>query len=568
MMHVNPFDPTRPVSDPAAFFGRQDAFGMLRRYVAGGQSPHVALIIAGKGMGKTSLLWQTPNHLESRYLCLYVDAAVINKGGLPTLYATLAETVLAALEDISDGAYRPDRPDLANLPPADIFWGWLADSYIGPFFALARRFRRVVILLDNVDALVEAQMFATFGEPLSQALQQDERLAAVFALTPEVAVDLEETPLIGDPLLWGRLPFLADEEVAAVSRAGHTSPVEEEAIASVVALSGGHPALVQIVNAAVWAYTSKEPNQPITMETVRRCVPAAMDGAKPILGPLWEKSSQAEKATLAALAELVNGNDGRSVTAQDIQAWLIRNSDAPPNETSLAAALRRLEYRQAIRTVEGGAYTSTSKLLDGLIAGFAAFVTSGVEAPPKPTRGKLPIAPLSVLVIFLLGAFLLANRLGVGAANRGQSTPDGDPTLTLALDVVGTRNAISASETFAALPTATDTLTFTATASHTATHTHTATFTFTPSNTATASPTFTPSQTATTSNTPTASFTFTATSTFTASHTPTNTPSPTATHTATVTFTATATFTATGTQTATLTPPAFPTAQIRVTSAP
>jgi hypothetical protein len=122
--------------------------------------------------------------------------------------------------------------------------------------------------------------------------------------------------------------------------------------------------------------------------------------------------------------------------------------------------------------------------------------------------------------------------------------------------------AIGATPTPTATPTATPTRTPTATPTRTPTATPTRTPTATPTTTATATPTATPTRTptATPTRTPTATPTTTATATPTATPTTTATATPTSTPTATPTAGATPTPTATATRTPTATPTATATA--------
>jgi hypothetical protein len=265
----------------------------------------------------------------------------------------------------------------------------------------------------------------------------------------------------------------------------------------------------------------------------------------------------------------------------------------PLDETSLAAALRRLEYREVLRASTSGVYTFTTVLQhQWLVLNGDAPPESEVTPPQRPSTRRLVIP-----VILLLGlAVVVALVLG-----RLVKSPDSDvppiasPSVTLALDIMATNRAAAITQTFLALPTNTPTSTATRTSTSTApptvtrtatssaTSTVTATWTFTATYTPSGTPTFTATSTGTITATKvptrtptwTPSLTPTWTYTYTATATDTGTPKPTATRTPTQTATRTAT--ATGTATATpiptetptpvlsITPPEFPTAQIRAT---
>lgn len=563
----NPYDPGQPITDPALFFGREEAFAFVRRAIAGGRSPQGAVIIGGRGMGKSSVLFQLAAHVESRYLLAYVDLGSIDlSDGLQPLYAALTEAARQTIERAEQGFRLPELPDDPKLD----FWNWFAASILERTFSVLRRFRRLVFLLDETERLFAAidsgALPADFGATLSAVMRADERLTFVFAVDAEEDARLVAFEPLSDPLLHLRLEPLDEAAAEGVIRtpAEPYYEVAPEAVEGILAMAGGHPYLLHLMNGLLWERSAaRGHNGPVTLEDVSAILGDALEHADPILRPAWEGSSVTEQVALMALTALTRANHGQPVAFDAIRAWLIRETDDPPDDTALAAALRRLEYRAVLRSPRAGLYAFVCGLhYWWLQPNMPAETITARPARPSARRLVLygvPLLGLAAAAALLLGQLASANN----PSGRASA-----PTLTLPVDIVATQGAVAATQTFLALPTATLTPSFTPTV----TPASTATSTPTPSQTPTA--TDTPTDTTTPSDTPTPTGTLTPSQTPTGTRSPTLTPSqtPTPSHThtstATATRTPTATDTATDTATATGPPTATPTASPTPTHTP
>ncbi|MBE7511282.1 MAG: hypothetical protein HS103_00515 [Anaerolineales bacterium] len=77
---LSTFITTRAAS-PEVFVGQDDAFALIRGYLAGAV-PCVPLLIGSRKIGKTSILLNTPAHIERRYLPLTLIWAIWRRCGL------------------------------------------------------------------------------------------------------------------------------------------------------------------------------------------------------------------------------------------------------------------------------------------------------------------------------------------------------------------------------------------------------------------------------------------------------------------------------------------------------
>ncbi|MCE7949148.1 MAG: hypothetical protein DYG88_17150 [Chloroflexi bacterium CFX4] len=604
----NPYTPDQPVRTPQQFFGRAESFAFVRQTLLSGRHDQTPILIGAPRMGKTSTLWQLPLHVEARYVLAYLDlAAPQATQSLTDVIRALIEAARTALRLSEPSLYLPDLPDEQS---AAALWTWFAETHLTPVFDVMRRFQRLIFCFDNAQHLLEAvqqgSLPADFIESLGVLMTDDPRIGMIFAFDAAAEPHLANYPLFSEPLMQHRLQPLSDAEASALisqpSAPFYSLPAEVTEV--LLAQSGGHPSLLQWLCALLWERSAARKHAaPISLEDVAAILSQALLNTAPIFEAIWEDATPNEQAALAALAALTTTRRGLPVSLSEIRAWLIRESDTAPHETTLAATLRRLEYRGALRAAQATTYTFSSGLLYQWLQPQAELPS---PAPDSTERTPLRRAVLPVLlaVFATLGALALISALS--ASNTPTNTPNGtfQPTETLALNLEGTQRAVALTQTFAALPTATPTPTYTFTASLTATPTNTATHTLTPTPTQTATatatetatptathtptgtqtpsatPTPTLSPTASTTATPTPSLSATPTLSATPSLTPTTTASLTATLTPSATFTASPTATPTPSATATptltasptlppsITPPVFPTAQLRATTAP
>jgi hypothetical protein len=569
---LNPFDPHVPTRDPAAFFGRADLFAFIRQYLVGGRRAQTIALIGGRGMGKTSTLFACGHRIEGRIIAAYVPLADVEPG---RIFAAMAES---ARDSVAAAGIAPDRlPD----PPDDASYDWFADAFV-PMLLSVLRNRRILFTFDHTGELIKAIEYGAADPDISSQLSTlnalHERLNMIFAVDNDDEQRIETFEPLQDQTLYRRLGMLtvgeAEELTRTLSEPHYT--IDDDAVEGIVSMTGGHPALLHSLNSVIWESARAENRTRVALQQVENALTPALAEAYPILRGVWDDSTDTEKAVLTTMTTLTETGRGRPVRVDALRTYFVRESDTPPDETSIAAALRSLEYREVLATTAAGEYIFGYGLqfrwLKSQGIGYAVY-----RPPQSAPAVRTPSRAVFAFGAVIIAAAALALILGQLAGRAGAPPPtDNGGTLTLAPDLIQTRDAANTTATFLNLPTETSTHTpsFTATWTPTETLTPSQTFTYTPSHTATLTPTntltpsqtFTPTNTATEtltpsqtfthtpSNTPTLTLTATSTSSYTPSVTPSTTPSNTATHTPTIT------------RTPTITPPFFPTGQFRATA--
>ncbi len=585
---ANPYDPLIPAGDPARFFGREDIFAFVRQQLIVEHRRYALALIGQRGIGKTSTLLQMPQHLDGRILIAYVDLSAVQYSDEGGLLPVMADAARAALEAAEISTYRlPPTP--ADVSAAALET-WFAETYLEVTLSALRNNRRLLFLFDETAALFAAldrnEIKADLPNFLSDLLARDERLNMLFALDSADESRAEHFAPLADPLLHRRLAYLdnaASESLIRVPAAPFYT-LKDDAVSAIQTLTGGFPYLLHVVNRVLFERSAARDHRfPVTRGDVQGVLTQAIADADPIFRATWESAPLTEQRVLAALAWVTEAGGGRSIRFDDMRAWLLQATEEPVEETSLAAALRRLEYRETIRVFASRRYVFAAGLQQQWIIVYGN-IRPALPTPVAPAiparRAALPLIGVAIVGVL---AVILIGRAALGFAATGNAPPL-SPTVTLAVNIADTQSAVDATQTQLALPTATPTRTPTFT--RTATNSPTATRTITASTTAT----FTATRTASMTATGTASITHTATPSITASATatpilsptpsilptialsstptPTLTSTPTSTTTDTETSTATETMTPTATATATASVAPLPTQRLRTAHPP
>ncbi|NLF75105.1 MAG: ATP-binding protein [Chloroflexi bacterium] len=527
----NPYNPQQPTDTPTYFYGRDDALAFFRRQFVGASHRHALVLIGQRGLGKTSLLYQLADQVDDRYRVHIVSLGALDLSSEASLIAGLAEEVRAALELAEASTYRlpawptPDvESDLLNSADDEVITtldlrGWFNTAYLGVALS-ALRLRHLVLALDDAHLLFDAiargalptDLFAYLGELLAA----HERLDLILTLDAAYEDRTLAVEVTSDPNLQFRLRALAPDAAAQLV----TEPVEgvfdyEPGMAEhILALADGHPFLLHSICRLLYRRSEERHHAgSVLASDLSAIMPAALDQAGDILGPLWDAAPPNERLALNGLIALEQGTPDQGAAFDTLHNWLTGRGYAI-NSTQLAAALRSLEYSGLVHLDAEGLY----RLPIGLLAAWLeSNITSGGEeaaaTSERSRRARIIPAVGLLAALLVIGALGAAALFGLFDADESENPLDGLPTATLALNLEATRQADFATQTEQARPTPTPTETLTPSR--------------TPTATASATPTPTPSATrtprASATDEPTATHTPTATQ---ASDTPTRTPRP------------------------------------------
>jgi uncharacterized protein len=361
---VNPFRFGALALDDA-FADREPELRELVRDVRNGQD---VVIFAPRRFGKSSLAWRAAQRLvRSRVLVAQLD--LMNAPTKARLAERLAETIFenvaSPLERARERALAPFRglqiQPTVNVDPADGSYSFS--------FSLGRRASDLDATLERLLALpgelgaAKGRRVALFLDEFQEIVAIDRRLPmllrSVFQRQPEVAhvylgsrrhvmeriFNDENEPFwrSAKPVELGPIPtekfapFVADRFEASGRR------IAPEAVAAVMAATGGHPYATQELCYFLWeASDARRRAAPEDVEAAIQLLLRAEDAHFTLV---WEQAAAAQRLILVALA--------RESPARPL-AGEYRREHGLPSAATVQKALAALEQRELIeRTADG-----------------------------------------------------------------------------------------------------------------------------------------------------------------------------------------------------------------------
>jgi hypothetical protein len=397
MIESQPFDPDTP------FAGRETALAHLHHALNNPQPRHAVVFTGRRYTGKTALLHHARTTFDELDLSLLltVDAplTVDENTLLATLYHSLYELVLAA-------GFSANR--LPVLPDEPIPWReWLVQIGLPGLMTVLRGGRRLIVLLDNADELLDVIKAEWLPHDTLNYLQSLLRPQFYLVLTLANEDRLPElSPLVSAEDAF-RLRWLTEAEISGLF-------ADAEQARWVHRLTGGYPVLVRRFTAET------------DMQQAETRVYAASD---PIYHELWSTLNQNERLLLTALVSRLYDDPLKSVTAADLESWLVE-TDYHLDLTAIHAALRSLEYRELL-TIDQGQIRLTATLWQKWLLENARLTPVGAPGMGQTSLPQRGLRIAVVVAVMVAAMLLLAVILNLSPDNAPGEVP---PTITLAPD--------------------------------------------------------------------------------------------------------------------------------------
>ncbi len=394
-------NPYRPAADdgyvPAPFSGRQQAFTRLYGYLNDVERVQAFAIVGRQQIGKTAFLWQFNAVYGDNYVGVFVplEAVPLRSEGL--WLAALSRQIVTTLAQREYTLSRvPEVIDDANR-------AWFADEFLPAVYHAIRPHRRLVLLLDNAQLLIDAVARGDLPQDtflfLSDLLQRDAQLALALTIDAEREIDMATMqPLVGEVY---RLTNLTQEECAALLPEGANAEVVHKA-------TGGQPALVQ-----------RFAHHLLRSANVKATSAAVYAGSQHEFRAEWLRIPRNERLALTAISSLLYDDPLQGIEADAINKWLVE-TDYPLDNTAINAALRSLEYREILTHTPTGYVPAAGLMQRWLLEN--ARLESVVQ--PTPRRRWLIIG----VVVALLFALLL---IYIALSSSAPSSANIQPTVTL-----------------------------------------------------------------------------------------------------------------------------------------
>ena len=424
--YVNPYDPlAAEVGTAMPFAGRQKAFEFLYQNLTDPERTHTSLILGRNGSGKTALLRHFNSFFEETFIGIYLPMKQMPLTNERALIRTLVSATGQTLAERNYTVTRLPEFDgtVTNLRE------WFTDNYLLELMNILRRHRRMVYLLDDADALLQAVESGALDEDtvhfLNDVIEQFSSLGFVLTLDTTYESDIPQfTPLVEAENIF-RLANLNSEDTRWLLNepAGGRYRLSDEAVAAVQATAGGQPRFIQQFGLHLFRLWEAHPDRTaLTTDDVKQISSQIYKQTEAELRSAWTATTRNERLVLTAISSLLYADPLAAVSPSGIETWLVE-TDFPLDATAIHAAIRGLEYREIVDNTPNGI-----RVTSGLMQTWLLENARLTESPPEARRGSRVQWILPVIIVVLVIALMLAaNQTPQPPAQN--TTPQ--PTVTL-----------------------------------------------------------------------------------------------------------------------------------------
>jgi len=424
----NPYHPHPDDGDGAApFAGRHKAFEFLYQRLTDPAGTESSLILGRRDSGKTALLHHFSRYFDETFLGVYIP---------------LKDTALKAEADwlrlLADGATRAlteRNYTLSRLPEftgAGVdMRGWLGDTFLPELFSIIRRQRRLVFLLDDADALLNAIAEGRLPDDsiayLHALIGAQPQLGLVLTLDSQFEADISRfSPLIALDAVFRLANLSEDESIWLLTEpAAALYRLTPDAAAAAYRATGGQPRPLQRFGYHLFKRWEAHPDRTtLTPDDVKPVTLTVYAESEADLRAAWDRASRNERLVLTAIISLLYADPLGTITPAGIESWLVE-TDYPLDGTAINAAIRGLEYQEIAESTAGGIRLTAGLMQTWLLENGRLSGRAPQAEARRPGLRWLALAAAALLVIVLV---LVA---GQGTTPATTDTPAPVPTVTL-----------------------------------------------------------------------------------------------------------------------------------------
>jgi hypothetical protein len=422
----NPFAEHSALPGQAPFAGRESILSTLRQRLTDPAHTRAEVFVGRRQIGKTALLRHLEIALENSHLSVTIacERLPLEREG-----DTLIAFGLALIDAVAARAaiHRERIPPLPDTPTLEDSRRWLAETCLPTLITALRGQRRLLLLLDNADRLIDAihdRRWTKDGPRFLASL-----LGPQFYMVVTVSEAYEDqlstlAPLIDPPRAQRLRSLTPDETAVLLGHAADRLTLSSEAAEALYQASGGEPALIQRFGYYLWQRAIPQ----VGADDVKAVLPQVYAASEVDFRLAWAALTRDERLALTALSSLVYDDPLRPLRPADLEAWLVQ-TDYPMDETAIIAALRGLEYHGIVSGITTGIRLNTG-LMQSWLLDHARLSSADTIATREEPRRRAGWWMLIVLALIFAGILLAIQFSGQG----GESRVDPVPTVTLSTD--------------------------------------------------------------------------------------------------------------------------------------
>jgi hypothetical protein len=411
----------------APFAGRQAAFSRFYQHLTAPSESRVAMLFVGRRhIGKTTFLRRFDAVMDESFIGVYIslkDTPVNYESGW---LMTLAHASAEALGQRDFTLSRLSEPPIAE----DALRDWLAETRLSEVCTIIRPYRRLVILLDDAESLIDAIVanklpMDTFVY-LQSLLEKHPQLGIALTLDTGREAHLEALSPLVSPASVFRLDNLTLAETTQLLREPVTGlyAVSDEAVNAVQTATGGAPLLLQRYGFLLYHHWQHNPqNATINEEVAKSLASNVYIEVEEEFKAAWHSLERDERLVLTAIVSLLYDDPLRKIDTAAIQAWLLE-TDYPVDTIAINSAIRGLEYGETIKESPSGITVNASLMQRWLVENARLS-----DVPSNPANTRRTRLWLAALALILLLALLVALALSIPRSGSDPATSQ--PTVTL-----------------------------------------------------------------------------------------------------------------------------------------
>jgi hypothetical protein len=407
-------------SATAPFAGRAQIFEIIHHHLTDPSVTAAATVTGRAGIGKTALLHHLDRMLESQIVAVYLP---LRRVPLQTEDAWLH----ALSQAIHFTVTRRGFPLDTGPEPDDDISGrdWLTEHVLPDAGRAIRRTRRLALLLDDADCLIDAVEASRLPDDAMAYLQGLVSTGTAAVLTVNEAYEdrLDALRPLASASALHRLMNLSADDTADLLRQpmmGQRS-VTDSAVNAVHRATGGVPRLIQRFGYQLY---EGGVGPALTADDIKAAAQTVYSESTEEFLHTWDALGRDERLVLSALSDLFYEDAQRPIDTAAIESWMVE-TDYLMDTTAINAALRSLVYAEIV-SGPGAEISINAGLLQKWLLDHAR-LTPGSQTLTAGRRRRVLLWLALIAAALLFTAAVLA--LATSSGPEAQTNPA--PTATL-----------------------------------------------------------------------------------------------------------------------------------------
>jgi hypothetical protein len=436
---INPYIAGSPVKDATMFFGREDVYAWLRQHLRGAYQHNAIILYGERRSGKTSVLYQMKDKLgDPLYVPVLLDLQGMGLEGIDGFLWEVARKIVLALRGVEGIAplERPARQDFEKSPRnqfEDVFLPQVVE-------ALGKR--SLLLMFDEANRLAEkveaGDLPSDIFDYLRALIQQSNQINFLFSLGNRLEANSKGSSQLFNLAVYRKISFLEQDfaEDLIIRPIANNYSYTRPAIDRIYQLTSGQAYYTQLLCHNLFTRWSKDKPAQLGVADVEAVLPDVIEQGTPNFQFVWEDSSPAERAILAALAAGVP--QYRAGVLRRNLRRAMREAKLHPSTGDVTSGLRRLFERDVINDQEP--YNFRVALMQQWISKFRRLEwvreelgdiarqwdkqeeQRRAQAPTARERARRWVAPvLAVVVIALIAFTYMLSRKSTAALQAAEA---------------------------------------------------------------------------------------------------------------------------------------------------